>query len=62
MQQENDIFNPKAMVDNNVDENKMKEKMKIDDEVAVRRKKICPWINDTQWKAIDKLSQIPPFN
>lgn len=62
LQQEEDIFNPKMLFEQVIDEKKIKEKQKQEEEVAARRQKTCPWITASQWKAIDKLSQIPPFN
>lgn len=62
LQQEDDIFNPKNMTDQTKGAEDVSKEIKTDEGVAARRAKVCPWINAAQWKAIDKLSQIPPFN
>ena len=62
LQQESEIFAMKNKDTDNMNEEEYKNQMIREEERAKKRQKITPWITQTQWKAIDKLSQIPPFN
>lgn len=63
LQQEDEIFDAKESFERAMagDEG-VQERLKRGEQIANRRKKACPWIDAAQWKAIDKLSRIPPFD
>jgi len=62
LQQEDEIFNVKNLQGNTKNEEELREEFKKGYATVERRKKSVPWISQFQWKAIDKLSQIAPFN
>ena len=62
IQQDDEVFHPKNLTDNTKTEAELLEEIEKDQEIARTRSEKIPWINTRQWKAIDKLSQIPPFN
>jgi hypothetical protein len=48
--------------DASLDFTKTKKLLNDERELFKKRKKVVPWITKQQWIALDKLSQIAPFN
>ena len=63
LQQEDEIFDAKESFERAMaGDAGVQARLERGEQVANRRKIACPWVDATQWKAIDKLSRIPPFD
>ena len=60
--QESEIFNPINLSDYTPDNEELNRQRTQANYRQRRRQQIAPWITPTQWKALEKLSLIPPFN
>ena len=60
--QESEIFNPINLVESTLEEEGLMMAKTQATFRTKRRKDKVPFISSTQWKALEKLSQIPPFD
>lgn len=62
LQETQEVIDVAIEADASLDVNKTKKILNDERMIFKKRKKVVPWITKQQWIALDKLSQIAPFN